>query len=76
MQKRTLRQLPTRTRQLARLTNELDSITRRLKHLLPILAELEMWVTAQRDHPSKNEEHPSPPVFRDHDPRFRQDPND
>ena len=76
MRKRTLRQLPTRTRQLARLTNELDSITRRLKHLLPILADLEMWGNAQRDHPPGNEEHPAPPIFRDQDPRFRQDPND
>lgn len=39
---KTLRKLQPETRKIARLINELDSVTTRLKNLLPKVAELEL----------------------------------
>lgn len=38
---KTLRRLPPETRELARLLNELDSVTRRLKNRVPKYVQLE-----------------------------------
>lgn len=40
--KRTLRRLPPRTRKVARLVGELDSVSRRLKNLLGEIESLEI----------------------------------
>jgi hypothetical protein len=44
--KSTLRKLPPMTRKVARLINELESTTRRLDNLLPLLASNEYYLIA------------------------------
>jgi len=46
--KRTLRQMTPHARKLARLANELESVRRRLKALVPVLQDLELWERAER----------------------------
>jgi len=45
--KRTLRQMTPQARKLARLADELESVRRRLKALVPVLQDLEMWERAE-----------------------------
>jgi len=46
--KATLRNMPPYTRRLARLVGELDSVSRRLKNILPELQSLELWYRADQ----------------------------
>lgn len=46
MRKRTIRRLPETTRRVAKLVNELASIQRRMKNILPKLQELEFEAKA------------------------------
>ena len=46
MRKKTLRKLPPRARQVARLIGELESVAKRLKNMLPDLVDMEMWESA------------------------------
>ena len=53
----TLRRLPTQTRKLARLINDLDSVERRLKNYLETVRELELWAkAAQAQATAKDQE--------------------
>ena len=46
--KKTLRQMPPETRKVARLISELDSVSKRLKNLIPTLQTLEMEARAKK----------------------------
>jgi len=48
MRKKTLRSLPPQTRKIARLIGDLQSVARRLKNLLPVLEDMEMWQRAEK----------------------------
>ena len=45
--KRTLRRMTPQARRLARLADELESVRRRLKALVPVLQDLETWERAE-----------------------------
>ena len=47
LRKRTLRRMPPETRKVARLVNELESVERRLKNLLPSIQRMEVWERAE-----------------------------
>jgi len=47
--KKTLRSMLPATRKVARLAGELDSVSRRLKNLIPDLQRLELDATAMRN---------------------------
>lgn len=46
--KRPLRHMPPETRKVARLINELESATRRLKDLIPGIQSMELWERADQ----------------------------
>ncbi len=46
--KRTLRRMTPQARRLARLADDLESVRRRLKALVPVLHDLEMWERAEK----------------------------
>lgn len=48
--KKTVRAMPETTRELARLINEMDSVQRRLKNLLPRIGRLERDSKALKEH--------------------------
>ena len=45
--KKTLRKMPPKTREMARLTNELESVLRRLRNRLSAMASMERWERAE-----------------------------
>ena len=47
MRKKTLRRMPANTRRLAKLIGELDSVSRRLKNILPVVEDMERWIRAE-----------------------------
>lgn len=47
IRKKTLRKLPPETRKVARLTNDLESVLRRLRNLLPTIQRMELWERAE-----------------------------
>jgi len=57
-QRKTLRKLSPEARKLAKLVNELDSVTRRLKSLVPIVQDLEIWEKAERQRQAYIKESP------------------
>ena len=48
MRKRTLRRLTPEARKLARLVGEIESTATRLKNLVPVVQDLEMWQRAEQ----------------------------
>lgn len=50
MRKKTIRQMSPESRKLARLINDLDSVSRRLKNYLPIIQRLELDSRALKTH--------------------------
>ncbi len=46
--KRTLRQMTPEARKLARLADDLESVRRRLKAMVPVLQDLELWERAEK----------------------------
>ena len=55
MTKRTLRRMKPRTRRFAQALNDLELATRRLKALLPVLQEMELYAEAseRRETPAE-----------------------
>ena len=47
MRKKTLRKMPPETRKVARLTNDLESVLRRLRNTLPAIQRMELWERAE-----------------------------
>ncbi len=47
LRKKTLRRMPPETRKVARLSNDLESVMRRLRNLLPTIQRMEMWERAE-----------------------------
>ena len=45
--KKTLRRMPEKTRKVARLINDLESVTRRLKNQVPTIQAMELWDRAE-----------------------------
>lgn len=58
--KRTLRQMPTHTRKLARLIGELESVSRRLKNELANIEDIERWNRVERKRQAYYKEKPQP----------------
>jgi len=53
---KTLRKMPPETRKVARLTNDLESVLRRLRNTLPAIQEMEMLELAERRRQAAQEE--------------------
>ncbi len=47
IRKKTLRRMPPETRKVARLTNDLESVLRRLRNTLPAIQRMELWERAE-----------------------------
>ena len=47
--KRTLRQMTPEARKLAKLADELESVRRRLKAMVPLVQSFEMWERAEKE---------------------------
>jgi len=56
LRKKTLRRMPPETRKVAKLVNDLASVERRLKNLLPTIQRMEVWERADLKRQAAQEE--------------------
>lgn len=56
---KTIRRMPPKTRKLARLIGDLDSVSRRLKNMLPEIQTAEMFERAEAKRKAQQKHHPS-----------------